>query len=243
MRLTGGHAFLLPINASLQEEQALAFAVSALSPLSAPAKQRVLTGNHPDVLYLRPEGARIKIQQCRALMAQLGRRPFEGGKRAVVILQADSMTQQAQNCLLKTLEEPAGPTVFGLFCAQPGLLLETVRSRCVLLAPGAPAGPKEDGSLAPMMSFFTALSPADAQQHFPDKAEGAKHCLAQWMEGISQVLHLPLDQRPAPLQPYALPQLAGLARPLSQAYQMILANVSPKMVAEWLWIQWKEEQA
>ena len=94
---------------------------------------RIRTHNHPDVITVQPEGATIKIRQARALIEQLSNRAFEGKNRVVCLLQADTMTQEAQNCLLKTLEEPPENTIFGLFCTQPGFLLETVRSRCVQL--------------------------------------------------------------------------------------------------------------
>ena len=59
-----------------------------------------------------------------------GQYPFEGGNRAVIISDAENMTVQAQNCLLKILEEPPRDTYFLLTSAHPDQLLTTVRSRC-----------------------------------------------------------------------------------------------------------------
>jgi len=57
-------------------------------------------------------------------------RPFEGRCRVVIIDAAEALVSQAQNALLKTLEEPPSASVFILVTAQPDLLLPTVRSRC-----------------------------------------------------------------------------------------------------------------
>ena len=57
-------------------------------------------------------------------------RPFEAERRVFVIEAADAMADESQNALLKTLEEPASFVHLILISAEPGALLETVRSRC-----------------------------------------------------------------------------------------------------------------
>jgi DNA polymerase-3 subunit delta' len=59
---------------------------------------------------------------------------FEGRRRFVVIDPADAMNPQAQNALLKTLEEPPDETTLVLVAASPDALLPTVRSRCQRVA-------------------------------------------------------------------------------------------------------------
>lgn len=61
----------------------------------------------------------------------LALRPAEGGWRGVVLRDAERATRDAQNALLKTLEEPGEECCLILVTAHPGRLLETVRSRCV----------------------------------------------------------------------------------------------------------------
>jgi DNA polymerase-3 subunit delta' len=72
----------------------------------------------------------IKIEQVREAIERTGYRPFEGRRRVVVIDEADALVPQAQNALLKTLEEPPPSSVFVLVTARPDVLLPTVRSRC-----------------------------------------------------------------------------------------------------------------
>ncbi|MCI5142287.1 MAG: AAA family ATPase, partial [Candidatus Electrothrix sp. ATG1] len=64
------------------------------------------SANHPDLLTIRPEGARIKIQQIRELKKSLSFPPFEAGLRIIIIEDAQTMGREAGNSLLKILEEP-----------------------------------------------------------------------------------------------------------------------------------------
>ena len=95
-----------------------------------PACKRFLAGSHPDVKLLRPEKKSIGVDEVRDLIDALALRPYEGGKHIVLIEQADRMTPSAQNALLKTLESPAGETMFFLITDAPGGLLPTILSRC-----------------------------------------------------------------------------------------------------------------
>ena len=72
----------------------------------------------------------IKIEQIRQLQKDLSYLPFEGKVKTVIIDDADNMLPPAQNCLLKTLEEPPEKAVIILVTANPAKLLTTIRSRC-----------------------------------------------------------------------------------------------------------------
>jgi DNA polymerase-3 subunit delta' len=86
---------------------------------------------HADVLMVEPgETGSIKVDQIRDVVERTGYRPFEGRKRVVIIDDADAMLGEAQNALLKTLEEPPAGSMFILVTARPDMLLPTVRSRC-----------------------------------------------------------------------------------------------------------------
>ena len=95
-----------------------------------PACKKVLAGLHPDVHVVGEEEKSISVDTIRALRDQLALRPFEADRHIALILRADRMTAQAQNALLKTLEEPAGGNVFFLLTDQPGAMLPTIVSRC-----------------------------------------------------------------------------------------------------------------
>jgi DNA polymerase-3 subunit delta' len=98
---------------------------------------RIARGVHIDVIMLEPDDrASIKIEPVRTALSQTGFRPFEGKRRVVLIRDADTLETAAQNALLKSLEEPPPGTMFILTTAVPGVLLPTVRSRCMRMRLG-----------------------------------------------------------------------------------------------------------
>ena len=78
----------------------------------------------------RARTERSSIDQVRDAIERTAYRPFEGRRRVVIIDGADALNAQAQNALLKTLEEPAAASSFVLVTSRPDVLLPTVRSRC-----------------------------------------------------------------------------------------------------------------
>lgn len=94
--------------------------------------RRMLSGGHANLLRLSLAAREksIKIDQLRALLQQLALHPVEEGQRFVIIRDVDLMTIQAQNALLKSLEEPGEGTFFILTTANELAVLPTVLSRC-----------------------------------------------------------------------------------------------------------------
>ena len=93
--------------------------------------KRIARGVHADVLMVEPaETGTIKIDQIRDAIERAAYRPFEGRRRVVIIDDADALNAEAQNALLKTLEEPPAASTFVLVTSRPDVLLPTVLSRC-----------------------------------------------------------------------------------------------------------------
>ena len=98
---------------------------------------RIARNMHVDVLALTADDTgKIKLEQVREAIKACNFRPFEGRRRVVLIRDADALIDQAQNALLKLLEEPPPATVFVLTSAAPDALLRTVRSRTMRLTFG-----------------------------------------------------------------------------------------------------------
>ena len=117
--------------------QAVAEALNCLSPKDGDACgvctacRRIAKGSHPDVLAIEPpEVGATKIDLVRPAIAAAAYRPFEGRCRVIIVNDADRLTDDAANALLKSLEEPPAGTVFILVSARPEVLLPTIRSRC-----------------------------------------------------------------------------------------------------------------
>ncbi len=107
-----------------------------------PACQKVEHGNHPDVAFVRRrEGgargerrAQVLIEQVREeIQDAIAYKPFEGRYKVFVIVDAGQMTEEAQNCLLKTLEEPPPHSLLVLLAARLGPFVDTVVSRCQIV--------------------------------------------------------------------------------------------------------------
>ena len=104
--------------------------------------RRIARRVHADVLFIEPgDTGSIKVDQIRDAIERSAYRPFEGRRRVVIIDQADAVVGEAQNALLKTLEEPPAASTFVLVTSRPDSLLITVLSRCQRLRFGrlAPA--------------------------------------------------------------------------------------------------------
>lgn len=107
-----------------------------------PSCLKIEHGNHPDVtLVRRREGgskgeprAQILIEQVREeIQDPIAYKPFEARYKVFVVVDADRMTEEAQNCLLKTLEEPPPHSLLVLIASRLEPFVDTVVSRCQIV--------------------------------------------------------------------------------------------------------------
>lgn len=91
------------------------------------------TNNNPDFLYIEPDGNNIKIEQIRYLQKKIQEKPIISEKKVYIINDADYMTVEAQNCLLKTLEEPPEFATIILIGSNENSFLTTIKSRCMII--------------------------------------------------------------------------------------------------------------
>jgi len=92
--------------------------------------RKIDSGQAPDLLWVKKEGAFIKIDQVRQIKERLRYRPFEAPWRVVVIEDAHDLKEEAANAFLKILEEPPRQNVFILISLEPRMILPTIVSRC-----------------------------------------------------------------------------------------------------------------
>lgn len=93
------------------------------------------SGNHPDIITVSHEKPNsIGVDEIREQVNNtIDIRPYKGPYKIYIIPQADMMTVQAQNALLKTIEEPPSYAVIMLLTENADMLLATINSRCVML--------------------------------------------------------------------------------------------------------------
>lgn len=91
------------------------------------------SSNHPDFMIIEPENNSIKIEQIRKMQKAILEKPIVSDKKVYIIDDADCMTQEAQNCLLKTLEEPPEFVIIILIGSNESAFLNTIKSRCMII--------------------------------------------------------------------------------------------------------------
>lgn len=132
-----------------------------------PSCLKIMKGNHPDVVVVdRGEEPSIKIDQVRGIIGRVQLRAFEARWKIFILKDAETLTTEAANALLKTLEEPSPDTLLILTSAVAERVLPTIRSRCQAVA------------------FFAlsrdALSAIMVREGLPEEQA---RCLAQFSEG------------------------------------------------------------
>lgn len=88
------------------------------------------THNNPDFIILEPDGNSIKIDQIRELTKNVYEKPVVSARKVYIINDSNYMTKEAQNSLLKTLEEPPEYVTIILIASNENLFLPTIKSRC-----------------------------------------------------------------------------------------------------------------
>lgn len=200
--------------------------------------RKAMAGIHPDITWLRPpEGKReITVDQVRALRASAYIRPNEADRKVYLIDRADAMNPNAQNAMLKLLEDGPAYAAFALLTQNALALLPTVRSRCEVLSL-AP-----EGHISDVEGQNEAAAEAArqlAELILSGDRQGLLECAAalegkKWdkdaifalLDDMVHILHPALVQRPGDL----LPWLDHLKR-LRQAAQL---NVGAGHLLGWL---------
>lgn len=137
------HAYILSGEAGTgRKSLANAFALTLLCEkggtnpcMSCHSCKQVLSGNHPDLIYVTHEKpASIGVNDIREQINDtIMIRPYSGNYKIYIVDEAEKMTVQAQNALLKTIEEPPQYAIMILITTNPDAFLPTILSRCVQL--------------------------------------------------------------------------------------------------------------
>lgn len=89
-----------------------------------------LDREYVDIISYKSEKASFGVDDIRAITEEIHKRPYECDKKVILIQEGNKLTTQAQNALLKTIEEPPKGRYIIIICESIELILETIRSRC-----------------------------------------------------------------------------------------------------------------
>lgn len=192
--------------------------------------QRIIHGGHPDVLSIGREiderkgvlKADIPVATARKVPVFMRQTPAEGGWRVVVIDDADHMNLNAQNALLKSLEEPPKKTILILVVHQLGRLIPTIRSRVRVQA----VAPLHDNDLHRVLSSKLELSCDPLATIMAKGSVGRAQDLSdpELMEEVGEILSLlPRAAGMSAQESWALMQKIGSFQNLHQALRLVIS--------------------
>ncbi len=192
-------------------------------------------GSHPDLVELAADGSSLKIDQIRALQHEAALAPYYGSDRVFLIEEAERLTVQAANSLLKILEEPPEGSVFILTAASQHALLPTVVSRCRVFAfrPLAPeilarllADRGADGARAAMAARLAGGRVGEALALLAEGGLALRDAALALAAGLPTGGAALVWTQGTALDKLAAPELAAFLRHLSQVLRDLLVIVS-----------------
>lgn len=89
--------------------------------------------NHPDFYLINEDGENIKIEVIRKITSKVIEKPIISKRKVYIINDFEKMTKEAQNCLLKTLEEPPEFVTIIIISSNENAILNTIKSRCMTI--------------------------------------------------------------------------------------------------------------
>lgn len=213
-------------------------------------------GDHPDLLWVeRGEGdTRITIGQVRDVQAALRLGANEGGRRVAIINQAEWLNPQAQNALLRLLEEPPPLTTLMLVSARASAIIATIRSRSVRVRfPVERAtGLRDDDAPEEIAEIVRTLDTLGNRSvgELLDFAEQYRGARATAAEGVTELIDVSATWLNESVKERVAEGLAPPSRQLD-AYRslqqlrrdLIQRNANPQMVAERLLLGLRDTMA
>jgi DNA polymerase-3 subunit delta' len=209
-------------------------------PLDGSGKKGPLfrhVGDHPDLLWVErgEDDTRVRIGQVRALQSSLRLRSHGGGRRAAVLADAEWLNAEAQNALLRLLEEPPEATTLVLVAASASGLLATLRSRCQRVVWPAEPADEAIGAWADQLERLGDASvPAvlDLAEGFRGPRAEAAAQVGELLEAGSAWLHARAVRAVREGDGDAAPALAAFQTLAAARKALAQRNANPQMVAE-----------
>lgn len=240
------HAYILQGQEALEQSLALAALLNCQNPDGSrpcekcPVCLNILAGTYPDCRIIEPDRGSHRIEGMKAMGAQAQLAPIGEGWKVYILPQAEKMSDEAANNLLKLLEEPPPNTIFILLCDQPDQLLPTVISRCQIFVLGNDFGKKvrqadpqmieeakEFINGLPAMHIYEVLIRARDREKREDQRDFLLALLTVLHSGAIGQLSLPM----------AYPYLLRSATMVESSLELIDNNVNQKMLMDVVYLR------
>lgn len=196
----------------------------------------------PDFILIEPQGKEIQIAQIRSLMQGLSFKPYLADFKIAVLNKAHLMTQEAQSCFLKFLEEPTDKTYLILITEYPAMLLPTILSRVqkIRFFPAKGFKIEDDKDL---ISDLIKMSESDLASRFQYakniSAEDLKEILDTWLRYFRKIfINRLTGQEVKDFSRYSLSKLKDIIRHIqSTKFLISTTNTNPRLALEILLIK------
>lgn len=188
-----------------------------------------------DRISPNPEGASIGIAEVRAFIKRLSLAPVEGTYSAGIIVNAETLTQEAQQALLKTLEEPPEHAYIFLGAANDLQLLSTIISRCIVLSGDIHPQEISDAEQTATRALFNEILSASPGKkiHLISSVGKTKEEIETWINNAFLCLRSDLIATGTPTEKTAsVTKKARLIHRLFEAKKYLSGNVNPLLLLE-----------
>lgn len=186
-----------------------------------------LKRNNPDILIIKPEKS-IGIENIREIKKFLLKKSWhEKGKKLVLVFEAHTLTTDAQNAFLKTLEEPPKDSVIILIANNKNAFLPTIVSRCRLIK--LKRGQQKEREKIRKVWQEVANSPPEKRLLLSEKI--AKEDSSDWLKDLITYLQKSL------LKDGDKKTIVNQIKLINQGLQMSNHNVNFQKVLEWIFLQ------
>lgn len=192
---------------------------------------------HPDFILIEPEGKEIQIAQIRNLIGKLSFKPYSADFKIAILDKAHLMSQEAQSCFLKFLEEPKGKTLLILITEYPEMLLPTILSR-VQKIKFFPTKGFEIENNKELISALIKISGSDLSVRFQYakdiSTENLEEVLDNWLRYFRKIFIFRLmGKNLEEFGNYSLTKLKEIIRHIqSTKFLLSTTNINPRLALE-----------
>lgn len=243
----GTHAYIFSGDQSFDQALSLAAALFCPQPSAGeacghcPVCANVNSRTYPDLRFQHPVREAHRVENMRELVAWAGLSPIAGQRKLCIMPQAEKISDDGANTLLKLLEEPSADTTLILLSDQPDALLPTVLSRCQLFlfgqdsSRGEPELPPEMAEAA--RAWLLSLPTLPVYQVLLDARQYEKDRESQRLYFFALLRALMAAARGESQLPMAPAQLLRSASMVESAVEMMGKSINQKLLTDVVYLR------